>query len=133
MTAIDRRESLAREAIAAINAFEPARLEALFADDVAMEFPFAPAGMPQRIEGRDAVLKAMAIAPKIFERLDLSVLDLHPSAASDTLVIEAESNGRWRRGDDYRNRYVFLIRFRDDQIVLWREYLDPRPLAPPST
>ena len=132
MTAIDRREAIARQALAAINAFDLQTLGSLFAEDAAMEFPFAPAGMPGRIEGREAVMKAMAVAPKIFERLDLAVLDVHPSATSDTLVVEAEGEGRWRRGADYRNRYVFRIGFRDDLIVLWREYLDPRPLAPPA-
>ena len=39
----------------------------LFAPDAVLEFPFAPAGVPRRVTGRDALLAHMSHFPETFD------------------------------------------------------------------
>ncbi len=45
-------------------------------------------------------------------------------AEGDRVAMEVESSGDLRNGRQYRQRYHFLITFRDAKIAAVREYLD---------
>jgi ketosteroid isomerase-like protein len=99
-----------------------------FAEDGAMEFPFAPDGMPSVVRGR-AALHAMYVAA--FGRLrdaGRRILSLHYSAVHEcadreVVVIELEMEGEWPAKDlHYRLPYVHVARVRDGKIVTLRDY-----------
>lgn len=46
------------------------------------------------------------------------------TAEGDRVAIEAVSEGQHASGQVYRNRYHFLFRFRDGQVIQLKEYMD---------
>ena len=56
------------------------------------------------------------------EGLQFEVLGV--TAEGDRVAIEAESAGRHVSGAWYSNQYHFLARFRDAQLIEWKEYMD---------
>jgi ketosteroid isomerase-like protein len=103
-----------------------AQLEGLLDEGIVMELPFVPSQFPQSIEGREAVLQALAYIPSAFDFFRLNVHELYECATRDCVICEATAIGRRRGGGSfYQNRYVFVLRFKDGKVVLWREFLNP--------
>ncbi|WP_281783671.1 nuclear transport factor 2 family protein [Sinimarinibacterium flocculans] len=123
--------------IAALRESGAESIARLLADDIVMELPFHPAGA-LRLEGRDAVLKALASLGALFRRFRLNAHEIRVCGAQQTVIVEATGFGL-AAGDGavYQNRYVFLFTLRDDRVCRWREYLNPYPVmglsAPPTT
>src|ERR1044072_8691505 len=57
----------------------------LFAPDAVLEFPYAPAGVPQRVTGRDALVAHMSNFPETF---DVEFVDLvfHDTVAPQLVI-----------------------------------------------
>jgi ketosteroid isomerase-like protein len=103
----------------------------VIAEDGLWELPYAPSvGHPERLEGREAVLRHAAWFRDAVKDLRFFDIRLHamedPKAALAEIRAEAviKSTGRL-----YRQDYLVLLRSRDDQIVgLW-EYFNPVRVA----
>ena len=46
------------------------------------------------------------------------------TAEGERVAVEAESEGQHISGKRYSNQYHFLMRFRDDKLVEFKEYMD---------
>lgn len=101
---------------------------ASFADclhaEIAASFPFAPPAMPSELHGKDTVLAAMAQGRSMMETMTLTMERTYWIPADETLAVEASGKSLLLGGIPYNNRYIFLIGFRDGQVILWREYFD---------
>jgi ketosteroid isomerase-like protein len=118
--------SMLRDALGArINPDAPGFVE-MMADDGVMEFPYAPAGMPTRLEGRAAIAAHLErIGGMIaFDRMGTAVV--HPSTDPDLVVIEFEGFGRGvATGEPYDQRYISVIRTAGGRITHYRDYWNP--------
>lgn len=97
----------------------------MLADDAVMDFPFAPPGLPARLEGRAAVadhLKRLA-ALIAFDRIGPASVR---ATAPDVAVLEFTGLGRGlKTGAPYEQRYISVIETRDGRIARYSDYWDP--------
>lgn len=94
-------------------------------DNIILELPFAPPPMPTRVEGRDAVMQALAALAQVFSAYHFTPQQLYPSPETSTLVMEADVDGKMAAGPAYQNRYVVVFAFNGGRIAGWREYFNP--------
>jgi ketosteroid isomerase-like protein len=97
----------------------------LYAPDSVIELPFAPPGVPKRLEGREghrARFKAVAPARR-FTRVDSVVL--RETDDPEVIVAEYDLHGTMvRSGRPFVFSYIMVIRVRDGLIVHSRDYGD---------
>ncbi|WP_308813922.1 nuclear transport factor 2 family protein [Sphingomonas sp. GV3] len=97
----------------------------MLADDAVMEFPFTPPGMPERLEGRDAVAEHLVKLARLisFDRIGPATV-----IASDarTSVLAFEGIGRGiHTGVPYEQRYLSVITTCGGRIVRYVDYWNP--------
>lgn len=99
-------------------------LPGLFTDDIIFEFPFAPEGLPARLEGRDALAAHLA---RLGPLLSLGEMELHAVYPSgDTVIAEFSCKGRGvQTGLPYDQLYVSVITLRAGRIARYRDYWNP--------
>jgi uncharacterized protein len=105
----------------------------LFAADGVWEFPFAPAGMPQRLEGREAIRQwsvAAVRAPVRAGRVltDYDVRALHETADPEVIVVEFDLCGS-AAGEPLQLPYIQVFRVRNGEIVSLRDYFSAETVA----
>ncbi|TQM14579.1 nuclear transport factor 2 family protein [Pseudonocardia kunmingensis] len=99
----------------------------MFAVDGRHELPFAPPGVPARLQGREeirAYLTSIVSTPLVLTGTG----DLHVIEGSDPelVVVEYEARGIvTSTGKGYRMPYVQVLRAHDGEIALWRDYWSP--------
>lgn len=94
----------------------------LFAPDAVLEFPFAPAGMPRQVKGREALAAHMANFPKMF---DVEFVDLvfHETIDPSLVIAEFRSTGTaLPTGKPYEQTCISVVRTNGDALIT--HYLD---------
>ena len=104
----------------------------LLAEDVVIENPFAPANLPERIEGRETfrahLAQRLGTSPVTFDRFDQVVV--HQTTDPDVIVIEFELHGRITAVDHaFRRQHIQVVRVAGGKVVHWRDYFNPLGLA----
>jgi uncharacterized protein len=98
----------------------------LWAPDGVAEFPFATAGAPTRLDGREEVRRYLAGYP---ERMDVTAVPpatVHHTNDPDTIVVEFTAHGRTVRTDTpYRMDYIAVVTVTDGLIIRYRDYWSP--------
>ena len=103
-------------------------LVGLMADDAVLEFPFAPAGLPTRLEGK-ATIEPFLAESQVFSALQFNDIEIHSTSDPEMAIVECGSTATVKAdGSDYDNRYVMVLRARAGSVVLYREYFNPLPL-----
>jgi uncharacterized protein len=103
---------------------------ALWAVDGTMEFPFAPEGYPQRLEGRAAVAEYLRDYTDHVDLRAITSRTVHQTVDPDVVVVEFEVDGTAvRTGRPYRMRYISVITVRDGEIAGYRDYWNPLAVA----
>jgi uncharacterized protein len=97
----------------------------LLADDILLELPFALPPFPSAKSGGDAVAAGIGAGSRIFASFRLTPLSFYPSPETNSIIVEAKSEGLLAKGGTYSNQYVFIFKFANGKIVLWREYFNP--------
>lgn len=99
----------------------------LFADDVVLEFPYAPSlGMPDRFEGKDTAVPYLR--QMLAQLTGLKLRDIRSYAVAgdpDTVFNEYEGDALTPGGNTYTQIYMNKMRFRDGKLVLLRELWNP--------
>lgn len=102
----------------------------LWAVDGAIEFPFAPPGYPQRLDGRHAVHDYLRDYPDQVDIRAIVSRTVHETTDPDVVVAEFEVDGvAVRTARPYRMRYIAVVRARDGEIAHYRDYWDPLAAA----
>jgi uncharacterized protein len=99
----------------------------IYAPDAVHEFPFAPEGHIQRLEGRDAIAAYMSRLPGLIQFGSLT--DVRVREAGDELIVEATEH--LRRVSDNEPRvlsYVWFITQRAGKVTNFRDYMNPLQL-----
>lgn len=97
----------------------------MLAEDVVMEFPFTPPGLPHRLEGRDAVAGHLVKLARLitFDRIGPAKV-LARDGETIVLAFEAAGSGVETRAP-YDQRYLSLITTGGGRIVHYRDYWNP--------
>jgi ketosteroid isomerase-like protein len=104
----------------------------LVAEDVVIENPFAPAGHPARVEGRESFRDRLAARMGGSIRFDrFADVAWHQSTDPEVVVVEFELHGRIP-DHAFTRRYIQVVRVRDGQVIHWRDYFDPQAMARPA-
>jgi len=99
----------------------------LCADDVVAEFPFAPAGSPARIEGREALYEYLRGYPDLIDVREIPTTKIYRTDDPHTAIVEWSVAGSVvTNGNPYNMRYATFITFRDGLITNYREYWNPQ-------
>jgi len=64
----------------------------LFAANAVLEFPYAPEGVPRRVEGREALLAHMRAFPETFD-VEFVDLNFHETVDPSLVIVEFRSTG----------------------------------------
>lgn len=112
-------------ALQALTRGDVAPWPALFAEDGVQEFPFAPAGYPQRIAGRPAIAEYLAGYPAILQLHRILDPTFH-HCGSVTVVEFGVEGTAVQTGRPYNQRYVSVIECQEDgRITRYVDYWNP--------
>ena len=102
----------------------------LFAPDGVIESPFAPAGAPSRLEGREAIREnARRVLASPLRLEDLEVSELYQAEDPEVVIAEMRAKGTvTSTGRPFAATSVQVLRIREGLIVLLRDFADPRLL-----
>lgn len=115
------------EVQATISAGRFEELGAFMADDLVFELPYGPAFLPNPIEGLEAWNQMQLMTFAMFDSFRLEPIEYHDCLDPDELIAEYRSEAKVKRnGNDYLNRYIGVLRFRDGKITHWREFHNPQ-------
>jgi ketosteroid isomerase-like protein len=82
--------------------------------------------MPNPIEGLEAWNQMQLMTFAMFDSFRLIPIEIHDCLDPDELIAEYRSEAKVKRnGNDYLNRYIGVLRFRDGKISHWREFHNP--------
>jgi ketosteroid isomerase-like protein len=104
----------------------------LFAEDGVLEYPFAAAGQPRRLQGRQAIKDYFRASPSsraLFDQDDVKAI-VHETADPEVVVAQIEHHGTSRlTGQPYNLRAIGVIRVRGGEIISYQDYMDSVALA----
>jgi uncharacterized protein len=101
--------------------------EVMAADGV-VEWPFHRKGTPARIEGREGIREFLRSSPMadLIHIEDLRLDAVHLTADPEVVIAETTTAGHVVGTDNsFELRAIAVIRVRDGEIVLYRDYIDP--------
>jgi uncharacterized protein len=102
----------------------------LFAPDAVIESPFAPPGAPSRLEGRAAIReysRQVMVSPLRLE--DFEVTALYQTQDPEVVVVEMRAKATLTTtGQSFTATSIQILRIREGQIVLFRDFANPRIL-----
>jgi uncharacterized protein len=99
----------------------------LCADDVVAEFPFAPEGMQNRFEGKEALYAYLKDYPSFIDVKSLPTLKIYGTDDANVAIAEWSVSGIViGNGNPYEMSYATFVTFRDGLIVNYREYWNPQ-------
>ncbi|MFI0368127.1 nuclear transport factor 2 family protein [Actinomadura sp. 1N219] len=104
----------------------------LWAEDGVMEFPFAPPGWPERLEGAAAIAAYMHPYP---DHIDLHELipRIHETAAPETIVVEMRGIGRLvKTHAPFDMTYIAVVTVKDGRFASYRDYWNPLAVLEPG-
>ena len=103
----------------------------LFTPDAVIEFCFhGPPGTPVRLEGREAIReysRRVMASPLRLE--DYEVTELYETQDPEVVIVEMRAKGTvTTTGRSFTATSIQVLRIRDGQIALFRDFADPRLL-----
>lgn len=103
----------------------------LFAADGVLELPFAPPGMPTRLEGRETIRSFSTGAGTSLMRIeDMWATEIYQTTDPEVLIVELETKAAVATtGARFQATSVQVFRIRDGEILLFRDYWNPQDLA----
>ena len=116
-----------RAMFSAFTPFDPNWVAGLH-PDIVMEFPFGAAvGLPAQVAGKE---HCAGLFQLVATKLGLVFSDIEILGMADPNLILAQYRGEGAFGDTpYRQKYITLLRFQDEQLVLYREFVDTQVVA----
>ena len=102
----------------------------LYAPDAVIESPFAPPGAPARLEGREAIREYSRHVMASPLRLDdYQVTELYQTQDPELVIVEVHAKVTLTTtGQSFATTSIQILRIRDGQIVLFRDFANPRVL-----
>jgi ketosteroid isomerase-like protein len=114
----DENLAIAEEMLQAVETTDVDAFERLLAEDVRHWIPVSSSertGLPQPLEGREAVIGLFSRAPERFERLEYRVQ--MAVGGDEGAAVFATMDATLRDGREYENRYAWFFRIAGGRIV----------------
>ena len=108
----------------------------LFAPDAVMEFAFhGPPGTPVRVEGREAIREyARRVMASPLRLEEYEIAELYQAQDPEAVVVEMRAKATiTTTSQSFTAMSIQVLRIRDGQIVLFRDFADPRGFEELST
>ncbi|MGL5010870.1 MAG: nuclear transport factor 2 family protein, partial [Paracoccaceae bacterium] len=96
----------------------------LFADDVIFEFPYAPEGLPKRLEGSAALAAHLEKLGPLITFGPMELKDVHPCGQTVIFAFSCTGHGV-HTGVPYNQDYISVVTLRDRRIARYRDYWNP--------
>lgn len=98
--------------------------------DAVFDWPYLPLKVyPDRVQGRDRFIDISRAGMEDCDGYHHKIDAFYDMADPDQLIVEYHSNTVLRStGRPYGNKYLGILRFEGDQVVYWREYVNPLPI-----
>jgi uncharacterized protein len=102
----------------------------LYAPDAVIEAPFAPPGAPSCLVGREAIREYSRFVVASPLRLeDYEVTELYRTQDPEVVIVEIRAKGTvTTTGRSFTATSIQVLRIRDGQIVLFRDFANPQIL-----
>jgi len=96
-----------------------------------IEWPYRPAGVPARLQGRTEIRRFLSAASRDFIRFDeYRDVVVHETTDPEVVIVEYEANGTVvPTGAPFRQTVIAVFRVRDGEVLSYRDYINPLPLA----
>ena len=105
----------------------------LWADEGVLEFPFAPEGWPERLEGKAAIGDYMRHYPDHIDLRDFPEIRIHQTTDPETAVVEMKAEGRLVKTDaPFSMSYIMVLTARDGSLIAGRDYWNPLGVQQPG-
>jgi len=103
----------------------------LMAPDGYIEWPYRPPGVPARLQGRPEIRQFLTAAAGEFIRFDeYRDVVVHETTDPEVIIVEYEAHGTVvPTGAPFRQTVIAVFRVRNGQILSYRDYINPLPLA----
>ena len=103
----------------------------LIAPDGYVEWPYRPAGIPGRLEGRERIREFLTAQAKGFIRFDeYRNTVIHETTDPEVVIVEYDAHGTViPTGAPLHQTIIAVLRIRDGLVVSYRDYLNPLVLA----
>lgn len=98
--------------------------------DAEFDWPYLPLKeFPDRMVGRDQFIEMSRGGMADCDGYHHTVDTFYDMADPDMVMVEYHSGTTLQStGRHYANKYLGILRFEDDQVVYWREYVNPLPI-----
>jgi ketosteroid isomerase-like protein len=98
-----------------------------WADEGRIEFPFAPAGYVEKVEGKTAIAEYMSSLPAKFDFRRFDIVAAYSDASRQQAVVEFTCEGTAiETGRPYNQHYVALLTFDEEgKILVYRDFWNP--------
>jgi len=103
----------------------------LIAPDGYVEWPYRPAGIPGRLEGREQIREFLTAQAKGLVRFDeYRNTVIHETTDPEVVIVEYDAHGTVvPTGAPLHQTIIAVLRIRDGLVVSYRDYLNPLVLA----
>jgi ketosteroid isomerase-like protein len=103
----------------------------LMASDGYVEWPYRPAGVPGRLQGRAEIRDHLTKVAKNLIRFDeYRNVMMHETTDPEVIIVEYDAHGVVvATGAPFEQTVIAVIRVRNGQILSYRDYVNPLPLA----
>lgn len=118
----------AREMLAALQAGDIGRWEAVVAEDAALLVPYLPDG-PLRFDGRESFRPLTWDFFRSWSKFEWQDVDLHSAQDDPDYVFGTGKSAASSDTRQYNNSYCYIFRIRGEQVVEYHEYFNPLQVA----
>jgi len=103
----------------------------LMAPDGCIEWPFRPAGIPGKLQGREEIRAFLTEAAKGFVRFsEFRDVVVHETVDPEVVIVEYHAIGTvLDTGAPFSQTVIAVFRVRNDLVLSYRDYINPLPLA----
>ncbi|MEA5367363.1 nuclear transport factor 2 family protein [Amycolatopsis sp., V23-08] len=129
MTATSRE--VAEQVLRAGLAMDTDTFVGLIAPDGYVEWPYRPAGVPDRLEGREQIREFLTAQAKGLVKFDeYRNTVIHETTDPEVVIVEYDVHGTVvPTGAPFHQTIIAVLRIRDGLVVSYRDYLNPLVLA----
>jgi ketosteroid isomerase-like protein len=119
------------KAHAYVRVFDLAGFASLFASKAVLEMPFAPQGVPKRLEGRERIQQVLAAAAEKAKAAGRRIIryeniKMHVTEDPAVIIVEFTLVGQIASTEtEYRSSYIQVVTVRDGKIEYFKDYIDP--------